>query len=155
MTLNVCKSRVHQNAERRLRDKKARKKRWKDSTRGKKYKFVSSSASKKHRSNDESVRSKYSGVDIGKDKDVSKTDPVGNETSLVIEGLQFTSQLRMRDQGKKGIHGLNHAFAQLKNLVPRLPSDKLSKIQTVRLATFYIDFLFKLSADAHLATRHN
>lgn len=113
------------------------------------------SSTKKQRSNDASIRSKNPGVDIEKENDISKTDPVENETSIVVEDLEFTSQLRVRDPGKKGIHGLNHAFAQLKNLVPRLPSDKLSKIQTVRLATFYIDFLFKLSAEAQLVTRHN
>lgn len=37
---------------------------------------------------------------------------------------------------------LNEAFARLRRIVPTLPSDKLSKIQTVRLATRYIDFLY-------------
>jgi Helix-loop-helix DNA-binding domain len=37
---------------------------------------------------------------------------------------------------------LNDAFARLRRIVPTLPSDKLSKIQTVRLATRYIDFLY-------------
>jgi len=37
---------------------------------------------------------------------------------------------------------LNEAFAHLRRIVPTLPSDKLSKIQTVRLATRYIDFLY-------------
>ena len=40
---------------------------------------------------------------------------------------------------------LNTAFSRLKQLVPRLPSDKLSKIHTIRLATHYIDFLYKLA----------
>jgi len=36
---------------------------------------------------------------------------------------------------------LNQAFAKLRQIVPTLPSDKLSKIQMLRLAGRYIDFL--------------
>ncbi|KAJ3597928.1 hypothetical protein NHX12_001444 [Muraenolepis orangiensis] len=36
---------------------------------------------------------------------------------------------------------LNEAFASLRKIVPTLPSDKLSKIQTLKLAARYIDFL--------------
>ncbi|CAF0983412.1 unnamed protein product [Rotaria sordida] len=39
---------------------------------------------------------------------------------------------------------LNDAFAHLRLIIPRLPSDKLSKIQTLKLATRYIDFLYKI-----------
>jgi len=39
---------------------------------------------------------------------------------------------------------LNDAFAQLRKIIPTLPSDKLSKIQTLRLATRYIDFLYQV-----------
>ena len=42
---------------------------------------------------------------------------------------------RMRTQA------LNESFAKLRKIIPTLPSDKLSKIQTLRLATRYIDFL--------------
>lgn len=48
---------------------------------------------------------------------------------------------------KEHKHPLNLAFTRLKEMVPRLPSDKLSKIQTIKLATHYIDFLFKLNRD--------
>ncbi|XP_011865592.1 PREDICTED: protein twist-like [Vollenhovia emeryi] len=37
---------------------------------------------------------------------------------------------------------LNEAFASLRKIIPTMPSDKLSKIQTLKLATRYIDFLF-------------
>ncbi|CAG9855900.1 unnamed protein product [Phyllotreta striolata] len=37
---------------------------------------------------------------------------------------------------------LNEAFASLRKSIPTLPSDKLSKIQTLKLATRYIDFLY-------------
>uniref|UniRef100_A0A1I8FQT4 BHLH domain-containing protein n=1 Tax=Macrostomum lignano TaxID=282301 RepID=A0A1I8FQT4_9PLAT len=36
---------------------------------------------------------------------------------------------------------LNKAYEELRRIIPTLPSDKLSKIQTLRLATRYIDFL--------------
>lgn len=36
---------------------------------------------------------------------------------------------------------LNSAFEQLRQIVPSLPSDKLSKIQTLKLAANYIQFL--------------
>lgn len=39
---------------------------------------------------------------------------------------------------------LNEAFAHLRQIIPTLPSDKLSKIQTLKLATRYIDFLFQV-----------
>ncbi|KAK2710547.1 twist-related protein 2-like [Artemia franciscana] len=39
---------------------------------------------------------------------------------------------------------LNDAFAQLRRIIPTLPSDKLSKIQTLRLASRYIDFLYQV-----------
>ncbi|XP_005088910.1 protein twist [Aplysia californica] len=39
---------------------------------------------------------------------------------------------------------LNEAFAQLRKIIPTLPSDKLSKIQTLKLASRYIDFLYQV-----------
>ena len=39
---------------------------------------------------------------------------------------------------------LNDAFEKLRKLVPTLPSDKLSKIQTLKLATDYIKFLYSV-----------
>ncbi|XP_077436330.1 twist-related protein 2-like [Vanacampus margaritifer] len=36
---------------------------------------------------------------------------------------------------------LNEAFTSLRKIIPTLPSDKLSKIQTLKLASRYIDFL--------------
>ncbi|KAI4875514.1 hypothetical protein NFI96_009695 [Prochilodus magdalenae] len=39
---------------------------------------------------------------------------------------------------------LNEAFASLRTMIPSLPSDKLSKIQTLKLASRYIDFLYQV-----------
>ncbi|XP_045608731.1 twist-related protein 2 [Procambarus clarkii] len=45
---------------------------------------------------------------------------------------------------------LNEAFSSLRKIIPTLPSDKLSKIQTLKLAIRYIDFLYQvLDTDAH------
>ncbi|KAG7519754.1 hypothetical protein JOB18_015431 [Solea senegalensis] len=50
---------------------------------------------------------------------------------------------------------LNDAFASLRKIIPTLPSDKLSKIQTLKLASRYIDFLYQVlqsdEMDAKLA----
>ena len=40
---------------------------------------------------------------------------------------------------------LNDAFASLRKIIPTLPSDKLSKIQTLNLAARYIDFLYQVN----------
>jgi twist-like protein len=42
---------------------------------------------------------------------------------------------------------LNEAFTSLRTIIPTLPSDKLSKIQTLKLATSYIDFLYQILND--------
>lgn len=39
-------------------------------------------------------------------------------------------------------HNLNEAFASLRKIIPTLPSDKMSKIQTLKMAARYIDFLY-------------
>nr|SVE89227.1 EOG090X0511 [Daphnia sinensis] len=39
---------------------------------------------------------------------------------------------------------LNEAFSALRKIIPTLPSDKLSKIQTLKLAARYIDFLYQV-----------
>ncbi|XP_010768873.1 twist-related protein 1b isoform X2 [Gymnodraco acuticeps] len=39
---------------------------------------------------------------------------------------------------------LNEAFTSLRKIIPTLPSDKLSKIQTLKLAARYIDFLYQV-----------
>ena len=51
---------------------------------------------------------------------------------------------------------LNDAFSQLRKIIPTLPSDKLSKIQTLKLATRYIDFLYQVlrTDDASLVGDH-
>ena len=46
---------------------------------------------------------------------------------------------------------LNDAFNALRRIIPTLPSDKLSKIQTLRLATKYIDFLCQILSNDEMS----
>ncbi|XP_053610730.1 twist-related protein-like [Plodia interpunctella] len=47
---------------------------------------------------------------------------------------------------------LNEAFASLREIIPSLPSDKLSKIQTLQLATQYIEFLYQILSNSEAGT---
>ena len=49
------------------------------------------------------------------------------------------SQANVRERQRT--KNLNEAFTELRKIVPTMPSDKLSKIQTLKLASHYIDFL--------------
>ncbi|KAM7028317.1 LOW QUALITY PROTEIN: twist-related protein 2-like [Acridotheres tristis] len=42
---------------------------------------------------------------------------------------------------RRRTQSLNDAFAELRQIIPTLPSAKLSKVQTLKLAARYIDFL--------------
>jgi twist-like protein len=50
---------------------------------------------------------------------------------------------------------LNEAFTSLRTIIPTLPSDKLSKIQTLKLATSYIDFLYQVLSDDQASSKSN
>ncbi|KAI8777781.1 twist-related protein, partial [Biomphalaria glabrata] len=50
---------------------------------------------------------------------------------------------------------LNEAFSQLRKIIPTLPSDKLSKIQTLKLASRYIDFLYQVLRSDEADTKLN
>lgn len=50
------------------------------------------------------------------------------------------ANVRERERTKS----LNKAFESLRRIIPTLPSDKLSKIQTLKLAARYIDFLYHI-----------
>ncbi len=59
--------------------------------------------------------------------------------SSVEEQQEQRQQANVRERQRT--QDLNDAFARLRKLIPTLPSDKLSKIQTLKLASTYIDFL--------------
>lgn len=54
-----------------------------------------------------------------------------------IQSQRVMANVRERQRTQS----LNEAFAALRKIIPTLPSDKLSKIQTLKLAARYIDFL--------------
>jgi len=61
------------------------------------------------------------------------------------ELMQQRNQANVRERQRT--QNLNDAFSKLREIVPTLPSDKLSKIQTLKLAGRYIDFLGHLLED--------
>ncbi|CAF0822508.1 unnamed protein product [Brachionus calyciflorus] len=56
------------------------------------------------------------------------------------EPVRETANVRERQRTES----LNEAFEKLRKIVPTLPSDKLSKIQTLKLASDYIKFLYSV-----------
>ena len=60
-----------------------------------------------------------------------------------FEDLQ-TQRCMANVRERQRTQSLNDAFTQLRTIIPTLPSDKLSKIQTLKLATRYIDFLYQV-----------
>lgn len=49
---------------------------------------------------------------------------------------------------RKRTQRLNQAYKHLQSIIPKEPSDKMSKIHTLRLALVYIDFLNRLLNEA-------
>jgi twist-like protein len=83
----------------------------------------------------------------------------GSETSTMskirrkapqsFEDLQ-TQRVLANVRERQRTQSLNEAFSSLRKIIPTLPSDKLSKIQTLKLASRYIDFLYQvLRTDDH------
>ncbi|CAG9814238.1 unnamed protein product [Phaedon cochleariae] len=60
-----------------------------------------------------------------------------------FEDLQ-TQRVMANVRERQRTQSLNEAFASLRKSIPTLPSDKLSKIQTLKLAARYIDFLYNV-----------
>ncbi|XP_061884803.1 twist-related protein-like [Entelurus aequoreus] len=52
-----------------------------------------------------------------------------------------TQRVMANVRERQRTQSLNEAFTSLREIIPTLPSDKLSKIQTLKLAARYIDFL--------------
>lgn len=60
-----------------------------------------------------------------------------------FEDIQ-TQRVMANVRERQRTQSLNEAFASLRKIIPTLPSDKLSKIQTLKLAARYIDFLYHI-----------
>ncbi|KAM7343289.1 twist family bHLH transcription factor [Cochliomyia hominivorax] len=64
----------------------------------------------------------------------------------------FHSQRIMANvRERQRTQSLNDAFKALQQIIPTLPSDKLSKIQTLKLATRYIDFLCRVLSTSEIS----
>ncbi|XP_078539943.1 twist-related protein 2-like [Lissotriton helveticus] len=64
----------------------------------------------------------------------------GPQTYEELQNQRLLANIRERQRTQS----LNEAFAALRKIIPTLPSDKLSKIQTLKLASRYIDFLWQV-----------
>ncbi|XP_061633686.1 twist-related protein 1b [Phyllopteryx taeniolatus] len=69
-----------------------------------------------------------------------KSSSSGGGSPQSLEELQ-SQRVMANVRERQRTQSLNEAFAALRKIIPTLPSDKLSKIQTLKLAARYIDFL--------------
>nr|Q8MI06.1 RecName: Full=Twist-related protein 1 [Gorilla gorilla gorilla]CAD32472.1 twist transcription factor [Gorilla gorilla] len=67
----------------------------------------------------------------------------GGGSPQSCEELQ-TQRVMANVRERQRTQSLNEPFAALRKIIPTLPSDKLSKIQTLKLAARYIDFLYRV-----------
>lgn len=80
----------------------------------------------------------------------SDTDRFNNHLKMQLnQDIDEMQQQRVMAnvRERQRTQSLNEAFASLRQIIPTIPSDKLSKIQTLKLATKYIDFLYQLLND--------
>nr|Q9GNV2.1 RecName: Full=Twist-related protein [Podocoryna carnea]CAC12667.1 Twist protein [Podocoryna carnea] len=66
-----------------------------------------------------------------------KLESNSNSKNIYQKTHRVIANIRERQRTQ----ALNQSFSTLRKIIPTLPSDKLSKIQTLRLAAMYIDFL--------------
>ncbi|XP_058065381.1 protein twist [Anopheles bellator] len=74
-----------------------------------------------------------------------------SKESIRYEDLQ-SQRVMANVRERQRTQSLNEAFASLRKIIPTLPSDKLSKIQTLKLASRYIDFLYRVLSNNELPT---
>uniref|UniRef100_A0A3Q0SN60 Twist family bHLH transcription factor 1a n=1 Tax=Amphilophus citrinellus TaxID=61819 RepID=A0A3Q0SN60_AMPCI len=86
----------------------------------------------------------------------SSTGSGGSEASSSparsFDDLQ-TQRVMANIRERQRTQSLNEAFTSLRKIIPTLPSDKLSKIQTLKLAARYIDFLCQVLQSDELDAR--
>uniref|UniRef100_W5LSA3 Twist2 n=2 Tax=Astyanax mexicanus TaxID=7994 RepID=W5LSA3_ASTMX len=76
----------------------------------------------------------------GSAKRGKKASPSRAHSYEELQNQRVLANVRERQRTQS----LNEAFASLRKIIPTLPSDKLSKIQTLKLASRYIDFLYQV-----------
>ncbi|XP_017469854.1 PREDICTED: protein twist [Rhagoletis zephyria] len=74
------------------------------------------------------------------------------KSSRSEDAEEFHNQRVMANvRERQRTQSLNDAFKALQQIIPTLPSDKLSKIQTLKLATRYIDFLCRVLSTSEIS----
>ncbi|XP_020500427.1 twist-related protein 2 [Labrus bergylta] len=81
-----------------------------------------------------------SGSSPGTVKRGKKPSPSSTQSYEELQNQRVLANVRERQRTQS----LNEAFSSLRKIIPTLPSDKLSKIQTLKLASRYIDFLYQV-----------
>ncbi|MED6264064.1 Twist- protein [Ilyodon furcidens] len=76
----------------------------------------------------------------------------GSSPARSFDDLQ-TQRVMANIRERQRTQSLNEAFTSLRKIIPTLPSDKLSKIQTLKLAARYIDFLCQVLQSDELDAR--
>uniref|UniRef100_UPI00358FCF8F twist-related protein 2-like n=1 Tax=Myxine glutinosa TaxID=7769 RepID=UPI00358FCF8F len=74
---------------------------------------------------------------------LKKNKKSNNTSAQSFEDLQ-NQRILANVRERQRTQSLNEAFSSLRKIIPTLPSDKLSKIQTLKLAARYIDFLYQV-----------
>lgn len=77
----------------------------------------------------------------------SKRSKTTRKKSQSFEEVQI-QRVMANVRERQRTQSLNEAFASLRQIIPSLPSDKLSKIQTLQLATQYIEFLYQILSNS-------
>ncbi|XP_040208759.1 twist-related protein 1 [Rana temporaria] len=91
---------------------------------------------RKKRTNKKNPDEPESPTSVKRNKKASST----GSSPQSFEELQ-TQRVMANVRERQRTQSLNEAFSALRKIIPTLPSDKLSKIQTLKLASRYIDFL--------------
>ncbi|KAM6899253.1 twist-related protein 1a [Xenentodon cancila] len=87
------------------------------------------------------------GESAGSGGSEASSSPARSFDDLQTQRVMANIRERQRTQS------LNEAFTSLRKIIPTLPSDKLSKIQTLKLAARYIDFLCQVLQSDELDAR--
>lgn len=80
----------------------------------------------------------------------SKRSKASRKKTQSFEEMQI-QRVMANVRERQRTQSLNEAFASLRQIIPSLPSDKLSKIQTLQLATQYIEFLYQILSNSDSA----
>lgn len=90
--------------------------------------------------------------DIGGGSTGSGASEASSSPARSFDDLQ-TQRVMANIRERQRTQSLNEAFTSLRKIIPTLPSDKLSKIQTLKLAARYIDFLCQVLQSDELDAR--